>query len=200
IRSLFPASCLAATKRQSITSSRACPLAVGRSIRLTFTCLSKPCPLEGSDIPVWVTTTARPGLTLSRTRNQFLFRRPTWPSNTCSRRTRRKRSRHSASGLNTRYSPLQTFARKEERNGNSNNRSTTLQPDNVTIIRGSRSFIESWCRPTGSWRVCECIQVAGHLRRVGRGDQPRHGQDSSDVVSRVRSWRGSAQGVRIEQT
>ncbi len=28
-----------------------------------------------------------------------------------------------------RYSPLQTFARKEEWNGNSNNRSTTLQPD-----------------------------------------------------------------------
>src|SRR5580658_2672535 len=57
----------------------------------------------------------------------------------------------------TAYSPLQTFARKEEWNGDSNNRSTTLQPDNVTIIRGSPSFIESWCWPTGSCRVCECI-------------------------------------------
>src|SRR5277367_1698253 len=39
---------------------------------------------------------------LSRTRNRFSFRRPTSPSNTCSRRTRRKRSKRSASGLNTR--------------------------------------------------------------------------------------------------
>src|SRR5271155_3407194 len=70
----------------------------------------------------------------------------------------------SSTAVSDRYSPVQTFARKEEWNGNSNNRSTTLQPDNVTIIRGSRSFIESWRRPTGSCRVCECIQVAGHLR------------------------------------
>src|SRR3984885_6196795 len=66
----------------------------------------------------------------------------------------------------TAYSPLQTFARKEEWNGDSNNRSTPLQPDNVTIIRGRRGFIESWCRPTGSCRVCECIQFAGHFRQL----------------------------------
>ena len=49
-----------------------------------------------------VTTTGRPGSMLSPTRNRSSFRRPTWPSNTCSRRTRTKRSRRSASGLNTR--------------------------------------------------------------------------------------------------
>src|ERR1700722_10274768 len=35
-------------------------------------------------------------------RNRFSYRRPTWPSSTCSRRIRRKRSKRSASGLNTR--------------------------------------------------------------------------------------------------
>src|SRR5580704_1592345 len=45
---------------------------------------------------------ARPALTLSRTRNRFSFRRPTLRSSTCSRRTRRKRSKRSGNGLNTR--------------------------------------------------------------------------------------------------
>src|SRR6202142_4485969 len=35
-------------------------------------------------------------------RNRFSFRRPTWPSTPCSRRIRRRRSKRSASGLNTR--------------------------------------------------------------------------------------------------
>src|ERR1700690_1289982 len=60
------------------------------------------CLSEALDTPASVTITGRPALTLSRTRNRFSFRRPTLPSNTCSRRTRRKRSKHSANGLNTR--------------------------------------------------------------------------------------------------
>jgi hypothetical protein len=69
-------------------------------------------PFGGSDIPALVTTTARPGLTPSRMRNRFSFRRPTWPSSTCSRRIRRKRSTRSASGLS-----INTNARAVRRTG-----------------------------------------------------------------------------------
>src|SRR6202795_5338316 len=60
------------------------------------------CLSEALDTPASVTITGRTALTLSRTRNRLCFRRPTWPSSTCSRRIRRKRSKRSASGLNTR--------------------------------------------------------------------------------------------------
>src|SRR5277367_343157 len=99
-----------------------------------------------------------------------------------------------------RYSLLQTSARKEEWNGNSRSQSTTLQPDNVTTIRGGRSFIKSWCRPTGSCRVCERIKVAGHLRRVGRSDQPKHGGIRSDVVLGIRSRCRRSERNRTRET
>src|ERR1700687_4809545 len=106
----------------------------------------------------------------------------------------------SSMAVSHRYSPLQTFARKEEWNGNSNNRSTTLQPDNVTIIRGGRSFIESWCRPTGSGRVRERFQVVRHIRRVGGSDQPKHGGIRPDVVLGLRSQCRRWEGNRTRET
>src|SRR5579859_8019620 len=72
------------------------------------------CLSEALDTPASVTTTGRTVLTLSRTRNRFSFRRPTWPSSTCSRRIRRKRSKRSVSGLNTRPQISPTKAPPEE--------------------------------------------------------------------------------------
>src|SRR5271167_3651538 len=67
-----------------------------------FIYLWSPCLSEALDTPASATITGKTALTLSRTRNRFSFRRPTLPSSTYSRRTRRKRSKRSASGLNTR--------------------------------------------------------------------------------------------------
>src|SRR5580658_8085334 len=165
MRSLFPASCLAATKRQSITSSRACPLAEVRLIRLTFTCLSKPCPLEASDIPALVTTTARPGLTPSPMRNRFSFRRPTWPSSTCSRRIRRKRSKRSASGLNTRPQRSPTKATpKEHRDERERER---LRIDRPTVLHCLRCPRRRWhARSLRRWRTGTICPIRPRKRRA----------------------------------
>src|ERR1700676_2733 len=62
-------------------------------------------------------------------RNRFSFRRPTWPSNTLSRRIRRKKSKRSASGLNTRpqRSPTKATQRSTETKTNAKDYVSTAQ-------------------------------------------------------------------------
>src|SRR5580658_5530714 len=61
-------------------------------------------------------------------RNRYSFRRPTWPSSTCSRRIRMKRSKRSASGLNTRaQDPDKSDPRSIEMKGNAKDYVSTAQ-------------------------------------------------------------------------
>src|ERR1700676_4661824 len=114
------------------------------------------CLSGALDTPASVTTTGRMALTLSRTRNRFSFRRPTLPSSTCSRRTRRKRSKRSASGLNTRPRRSQKKAiSKEHRDEKECER---LRIDCPTVLHRLRSTRGLWhaCSLRGwrTWTIC----------------------------------------------
>src|SRR6202030_4121548 len=82
-----------------------------------------------------VRPTASRGWLLSRTRNGSSFRRPTWPSNTCSRRTRRKRSRRSTSGLNT---------RPQRSPGKAPQRSTEMKTNAKDYVSAAQQFFTAY--------------------------------------------------------
>src|ERR1700722_19421714 len=80
-------------------------------------------------------------------RNRFSYRRPTWPSSTCSRRIRRRRSKRSASGLNTRAQDRRQKRpqRSIEMKGNAKDYVSTAQTpygrESVVPIRGGIDVI-----------------------------------------------------------
>ncbi len=82
-----------------------------------------------------------------------------------------------------RYSPLsETFARKEEWNGNSKSRSTTLQSDNVTTIRGGRSPLKASVGQLDLAAFASASKSPGTFAELEEVINRNMGKTRSDVV------------------
>src|SRR6266481_2552542 len=84
-----------------------------------------------------------------------------------------------STGVSRRYRPRNVTATilfgKGECHVHKENQNGTLQRYNFEAVRRCRDCVESRPWTPGSGRLCGCIQIVRNLRRVGRGDQPRHG-------------------------
>src|SRR5580698_6516806 len=101
----------------------------------------------------------------SRMQNRFSFRRPTWRSSTCSRRIRRKRSKRSASGLNTR--PQRSPTRGNPKENRDENECERLRSDCPTVLHCLRCPRRRWhARSLRGWRTRTICSVWPRERRA----------------------------------